>query len=312
MTITYGHEHYITQTLDGVLMQDYPGEIEFIIANDNSPDQTDKVIMDYLSSIITPPNFIIKYTKHTNNKKAVQNLIWALEQSSGEYIAFCEGDDYWIDKGKLQKQIDLLENNTGLSACFTSRQVINNHGNVTAIDLMERKVWTLRDIYDNATIFHFQTLVGRNNRNLTAFLQKFPQSYGADAKISYFFCSVGKVISLPDVTSVYRHNGAGIWSHKSEMERIRLNIVETLIFYRKIIDGNLDPDVTYKGLKIKLFRRIFHQRIAQLAKNPKSIKDTFKLIIQFKPPVISISRAVWSVLSTYFSAKKTKNSIKYD
>lgn len=111
VTITYGHENYIMQTLDGVMMQDYPGKIEFIIANDNSPDQTDIVIKSYLSSAKIPENFEIKYTKHDANKGMMPNFIWALEHATGKYIALCEGDDYWTDPLKLQKQVDFLEAN---------------------------------------------------------------------------------------------------------------------------------------------------------------------------------------------------------
>lgn len=111
VTITYMHEDYIVQTLDGVLIQDYPGEIEFIIANDNSQDATDHVIQEYLAVQNIPTNFTIKYTRHEKNKGMIPNFIWALEQASGKYIALCEGDDYWTDPLKLQKQVDFLEGN---------------------------------------------------------------------------------------------------------------------------------------------------------------------------------------------------------
>lgn len=110
VTITYGHEDYITETLDGVLMQNYPGQIEFIIANDSSPDNTDMVVKNYFSNNNVPSNFSIRYTKHKVNKGMIANFIWALEQTSGKYIALCEGDDYWTDPLKLQKQVGFLEN----------------------------------------------------------------------------------------------------------------------------------------------------------------------------------------------------------
>lgn len=111
ITITYGHEKYITETLDGVLMQQYDGPVEFIIANDNSPDATDEVVKKYFLENPAPSNFEIKYTKHETNKGMMPNFIWALEQATGKYIALCEGDDYWTDPLKLQKQVDFLEEN---------------------------------------------------------------------------------------------------------------------------------------------------------------------------------------------------------
>lgn len=83
VTITYGHEKYITETLDGVLMQQYEGPVEFIIANDNSPDATDEVVKKYFLENPAPSNFEIKYTKHETNKGMMPNFIWALEQATG-------------------------------------------------------------------------------------------------------------------------------------------------------------------------------------------------------------------------------------
>ncbi len=115
ITITYGHEKYIRETLDGVLMQQYDGPVEFIIANDNSPDATDEVVKKYFLENPAPSNFEIKYTKHETNKGMIPNFIWALEQATGKYIALCEGDDFWIDIYKLQKQYEFLRDNINYS-----------------------------------------------------------------------------------------------------------------------------------------------------------------------------------------------------
>lgn len=118
VTITYGHQDYILDTLKGVLMQEYIGEIEFIIANDNSPDETDRVVTEFLNTNSIPSRFEIKYTKHEKNLGMMPNFIWALKQAKGKYIALCEGDDYWTDPLKLQKQVDFLEENGGYVACY--------------------------------------------------------------------------------------------------------------------------------------------------------------------------------------------------
>ncbi len=113
--ITYGHEQLVKQAIEGVLMQQCDFEVELIIANDCSPDNTDSVV-DQLKKNHTNSSWI-KYTRHTTNKGMTSNFIWALEQVTGKYIALCDGDDYWTDPLKLKKQVDFLEENTGYSLC---------------------------------------------------------------------------------------------------------------------------------------------------------------------------------------------------
>ena len=107
--ITYNHEKYIKQAIESVLMQKCNFKIELIVANDCSPDNTceviNKIIRDH------PRSSWIKYTRHEQNKGAQANFIWAASQANGKYIAICEGDDYWIDPNKLQKQVGFLESN---------------------------------------------------------------------------------------------------------------------------------------------------------------------------------------------------------
>ena len=126
VTITYGHQDYITEMLDGVFMQQYDGPVEFIIANDNSPDNTDQVIKDYLAKHTIPDNFEVKYTKHPQNIGMMPNFFWALDQATGKYLSLCEGDDVWIDRLKLQKQVEFLEFNHDFSLVFSNAEVLIN------------------------------------------------------------------------------------------------------------------------------------------------------------------------------------------
>jgi glycosyltransferase involved in cell wall biosynthesis len=109
VTITYKHEQYILDTVKGVLNQETDFEVEYIIADDCSPDDTQKVVSEFLEN--HPKAAWVKYTRHEENKGMNPNFVWALNQCRGKYIALCEGDDYWTDPLKLQKQVDHLEKN---------------------------------------------------------------------------------------------------------------------------------------------------------------------------------------------------------
>lgn len=116
--ITYGHEKYIEEAIIGVLSQKCNFMIEVIISNDNSPDDTDNVIKNYLEENAVADNIVIKYTNQDANKGMHENFSWAIAQATGKYIALCEGDDFWLTSLKLQKQVDFLEANPNYALCF--------------------------------------------------------------------------------------------------------------------------------------------------------------------------------------------------
>lgn len=113
--ITYNHEKYIHEAIEGVLNQELTIPLELIIANDSSSDNTDEVVNRYI--LHHPKGNLIKYVKHPKNIGMQPNFVFAYEQCSGDYIALCEGDDYWNDPKKLQKQIDYLKSNPNCTIC---------------------------------------------------------------------------------------------------------------------------------------------------------------------------------------------------
>ena len=125
--LTYKHEKFIKQAIEGVLMQETDFEFELIIADDCSPDNTNKIVNDIIKN--HSKGFKIKYFRHKKNLGVQDNGIFGLNKCKGKYIALCEGDDYWIDPLKLQKQVDFLKLNKGYSFVFTPAQVLNNSTN---------------------------------------------------------------------------------------------------------------------------------------------------------------------------------------
>lgn len=114
--ITYKHEMYIEQAITSILAQKVPFPMELVIVNDNSPDNTDDIVNRIIKE--HPSGGIIKYIKHPTNIGAIPNFHFSFKVAKGKYIAICEGDDYWTDTNKLNKQIDFLEKNPDYSASF--------------------------------------------------------------------------------------------------------------------------------------------------------------------------------------------------
>ena len=114
ITIAYNHEHYIRRCIESVLMQQVNFPIEFIIADDCSTDGTRAICEEYAAKY---PG-IIRLISSDHNVGAVENEQRAFLAAKGKYIATCEGDDYWTDPLKLQKQVDFLESHPDYSVCF--------------------------------------------------------------------------------------------------------------------------------------------------------------------------------------------------
>lgn len=114
VTVTYNHEPFIARCIEGVLMQKVNFPIEFIIAEDCSTDGTRTICQMYAEK---HPDLIHLITSECN-VGANANEFRALQEAKGKYIAYCEGDDFWTDQMKLQRQVDFLESHPDYSVCF--------------------------------------------------------------------------------------------------------------------------------------------------------------------------------------------------
>ncbi len=121
--ITYNHESYIEDAIEGFLIQETDFPFEILIHDDASTDRTADIIKEYEASYPTLLKPI--YQAKNQYSKGKRPGFINMERALGKYIAFCEGDDYWIDPKKLQKQTVILNNHNKCSACFTNAIYIN-------------------------------------------------------------------------------------------------------------------------------------------------------------------------------------------
>src|SRR5690606_24868156 len=117
--ITYNHVKYIRQCLDGFLIQKTNFSYEIIVHDDASTDGTAEIIKEYVKRF---PNIFIPICQTENqHSKGIRGVFakFVFPKSNGKYIAMCEGDDYWTDPLKLQKQVDILESDHGVGIVHT-------------------------------------------------------------------------------------------------------------------------------------------------------------------------------------------------
>lgn len=215
---TYNQKDFIAQTIEGFLMQKVSFPIEIIIHDDASTDGTAEIVKEYAAK---HPD-IIKPILQTENQHSKRNPIWKnfiYPAAKGKYYADCEGDDYWTDPNKLQRQVDFLESHPDYSLSTENGTVLYTNTNVARpfSDEPEHDV-SLEDLLIRRR-FPTASAVYRSE-----FLPEFLQSKqpGFDTAMWAYLSTKGKIHFNPVISSVYRR-GCGItesnkikWAYTSE------------------------------------------------------------------------------------------------
>lgn len=281
--ITYGHENFIKQAIDGVLQQHTNFPVELIIANDCSPDGSDAIIKNAI--VVAPENITIKYTRHDKNLGMMPNFMWALAKAQGKYIALCEGDDYWTDPLKLQKQVDFLEANGDYAMCFHPVIILKPDG-----DLVEDFITKVPENFEeritlasNPNYIHTPSVVFRNIIKEEFQRIEFQNSPIGDYILYLMITKYGKIGYLKDTMAVYRY-GVGVYSSTSDVKKQKAEILLFInlfsiekdteikkIFYNNICNylANYDNKIINLGNQNKLLNTRRHKVIEKLYRKLK-------------------------------------------
>lgn len=205
----YNQEAYIGRCLDGFVMQKTNFPFEAIVHDDASTDGTANIIREYAEKY---PN-IIKPILETENQWSKGNLDQImLNACQGKYIAFCEGDDYWIDPNKLQKQVDALENNPKATLCYTNFSYVNQYGQEIESSFMD----SLKARSHSGNLFkellreHFvmtATTLFRREIFDSSIYKNVPSTI--DYANTLTAAALGEINYIPEVTACYRANPNG-------------------------------------------------------------------------------------------------------
>ena len=236
-------EAYIGEAIESWLAQETSFPTEIIISDDGSTDGTCDIVRGFIKE---HPNIRLISTGHIGK---MPNFIRSLKESKGKYVALCDGDDYWIDTHKLQKQFDFMESNPEFSECFTNSYVINT--DTGGRKIAKTHIWDEADTKgllthrddDNVQMSpgHTSTFFYRNQ-----FLEDYPKwMYGdgmTDFPLYMLMSRFGKAKFINDITSVYRHRPDGVSSKNFSFER---NIRRRIYVYK-----NVNRDFHYRYRKI--------------------------------------------------------------
>jgi glycosyltransferase involved in cell wall biosynthesis len=241
--ITYNHGKYLRECLDGILAQETAFDVEIIVHDDASADNSQEIIREYEKN---HPE-VFKTILQTTNQLGViggRIVLNAFSKASGDFIAYCDGDDRWTDPLKLQHQVDFLDANQDCSGCFHATRLIDNAGEVLRQDYYLpslEKHDTSECISLLASAYSTSSLVFRREalesppewlcKNLTDLFLEF--------QISRF----GKVAFMNRNMSDYRSHGGGIWSGRSMTNRL----VELIHRYKTLLE---EPEFAEKHAEV--------------------------------------------------------------
>ncbi len=211
--ITYNHEKYIRQCIDSVLAQKTNFEWDIVIAEDCSPDNTRAILLEYAQQYPQKFQLILQ----EKNIGGGENYLQLLHTPKGKYIAYIEGDDYWTDENKLQKQADFLEANPEYAICSHNVEVITEMDDGSFKSTGEwlgkdhKPHYTIKDLIQygsggaSCSLFYRRTAI----EGITPYLRALASG---DVATQIYCTRFADMFYMPEVMGVYRLNRTGVVS----------------------------------------------------------------------------------------------------
>jgi glycosyltransferase involved in cell wall biosynthesis len=240
--MTYNHEEFIAKAIEGVLLQITDFKIQIVIGEDCSTDKTKDIILGYHSR--WPEKF--KLILQEKNVGAFNNQLDVFRHCSGKFIAMCEGDDYWTDPYKLQKQVDFLEANPDFALCFhdvminKDDELIDNY-----ITTVPATVTTIEDISRGNYIHTCSTVFRREFVTLPSWYDS--KLNAGDYPLYLILAAKGKLYYMQEKMCVYRVHSGGVYSNAKMETLMRGNI-----YLLKTLIRNFNNAIVRKNLRLQL------------------------------------------------------------
>ncbi len=230
--ITYNHVKYIREAIDGVLMQKVNFSWNLIIADDFSTDGTREILLEYKEKY---PEFI-KLILQEKNVGAAQNWLDLLNAPESKYIAYFEGDDYWTDPLKLQKQVDFLEANEGYTLCFHNAFLLrNNKDKMKPFRESSKNIYYTKDVIVDKWFCPTASIVFKSEAiKDSSIMAKNEKIVNGDMLLIFQVSLKGKLYFINEIMSVYRCNVmGGITDSQSSVFSKYKNYLDYLFFINK-------------------------------------------------------------------------------
>lgn len=218
--LAYNLENYVSDAIDGVLLQDYPGRLTMVIGEDNSTDSTLAVCKEF--ELKYPDR--IRILANEVNLGISENMRLTLNECKGEYVAFCEADDYWTDPTKISKQVEFLERHKEYSMVFQNFKYVFEDGSPSKIAFdRESQDYEFEDFVERRVVVATQTMLFR--REAVPFLDEGTCVF--DWLLLLLTSHHGKARYFDDVMSCYRQHSTN-WTRKYDLPKAEFALEMTL------------------------------------------------------------------------------------
>tara|TARA_B100002051_G_C16745259_1_gene647140 strand:+ start:659 stop:1564 length:906 start_codon:yes stop_codon:yes gene_type:complete len=298
-------------------MQKINVQIEIIIHDDASIDATPEIIKEKARH----DDRIIPILRNENNRSKIgHNFLFTISKARGKYITICDGDDYWIDSYKLQKQVDFMEENKEYSLCASRYKLIDENSKIIGegptlnplifdpkselIDMF--RYYTLKDyLYYPYNIFQYSTVLFRNSPGLTQNIDK--NVFAGDLFLSVNLLKNGPAyIFLDDYFSTYRIHSKGVWNKHGILRKAKIKVVD----YKRL--KNIIPD--YSSEIQKIMKCLYNELSIELAKNGQLFLSLYNYFLSLSRDSDFINENLFKRLYNLFYYYKEycrKNYIRY-
>lgn len=252
LLVTYNHASFVRRALSSIAMQDYGGDVEIIVADDASTDQTLNIIRGFGRE---EPRFGLRYLSSSKNVGITRNYARGFEACTGQYVAVLEGDDFWIDRRKLSSQVAFLEANRECSVSATNYYIFDEataSATLRTVHSDGLRYLSVRDLIHDNVIGNFSTCMYRASA-----LREIPGSVfegvAYDWIVNLTLARKGQVGFLGSPMSVYRLHSGGTWSGSTALEKLRLQL-QLIPEYNALLDNAYTRE--FSALAKRLRRQI--------------------------------------------------------
>ncbi len=265
---SYNQEKYIAQAIDSVLMQRTSFDLEIIVYDDASSDNTVSIVKGFQAK-----DSRIRFYQNEHNEGGPNTLRKVIEKSQSKYLAFLDGDDYYTDVYKLEKQVSFLESHQEYVACF--HNVVNRYED----DETKPSLFLPLDfpsIHDCVSVISEDWFLPIHSVVLRRELVFFPEWYDKvmndDYVVNLSVVMHGPYYYMPDVMAVYRHHKANVSNNYTNLILIDTQLRTILAGFRDIYPAEYQP--------------IFDRRIAfydeRIAFNTREAKQPWRKYFRLK------------------------------